>query len=57
LPVYDVTDIRGQAPKQEFVVRCALSDSDQAYEAQGTSRRRAEQAAATLALAALEGKS
>lgn len=57
LPVYEVTDIRGQAPKQEFVVRCALSDSEQAYEAHGSSRRRAEQAAATLALAALEGTS
>ena len=54
LPVYEVVAVEGQAPKQEFLVRCSLEDSGQVVEARGSSRRRAEQAAASDVLARLE---
>lgn len=54
LPVYEVLEITGQAPKQSFAVRCGLDDTGQAFVSEGTSRRRAEQSAAEQALAALE---
>ncbi|MDF1780082.1 MAG: ribonuclease III [Alcanivoracaceae bacterium] len=56
LPLYEVVEITGQAPKQEFKVSCALTDADKSFTAQGSSRRRAEQRAAAAALAELEEK-
>lgn len=53
LPEYQVTDVDGLAPKQNFTVELCLRDSEQTFVGQGSSRRRAEQAAATLALAAV----
>lgn len=53
LPVYEIVDVEGQAPKQVFKVHCRL-DSGEYFAAQGGSRRKAEQAAARLALAAQE---
>ncbi|MCH8543474.1 MAG: ribonuclease III [Alcanivorax sp.] len=54
VPVYEVVAVRGQAPQQQFEVCCQLTEHDQTFTARGASRRRAEQAAATLALAWLE---
>ena len=56
LPLYEVVEITGQAPKQEFKVSCVLTDADKSFTAQGSSRRRAEQRAAAAALAELEEK-
>ncbi len=46
LPSYEVTSIRGQAHKQVFEVTCTLSDTQQTAVGRGSSRRKAEQAAA-----------
>ena len=46
LPTYEVTKIRGQAHKQVFEVTCRLSDAQQTSIGSGSSRRKAEQAAA-----------
>lgn len=46
LPSYEVTRIRGQAHKQVFEVTCTLSDTRQTAIGRGSSRRKAEQAAA-----------
>lgn len=49
LPIYDVVEITGQAHNQQFTVSCTL-DNDDVFQAKGTSRRKAEQAAAKQAL-------
>jgi ribonuclease-3 len=54
LPVYEVLDTRGEHHRQTFRVRCALVDSEVRAEATGSSRRRAEQAAAARVLSALQ---
>lgn len=46
LPSYEVTKISGQAHKQVFEVTCRLSDTQQKAVGRGSSRRKAEQAAA-----------
>lgn len=46
LPVYQVLSESGPPHRRHFVVRCALADGSQACEAQGASRRAAEQQAA-----------
>ena len=56
LPDYDVTEIEGLAPRQNFTVCLTLTDSSEQFVGKGTSRRRAEQAAADLALEALTGE-
>ncbi|HLR17748.1 MAG TPA: ribonuclease III [Alcanivoracaceae bacterium] len=53
-PQYKVVASRGSAPYQEFDVECFLPDQQQSFEATGTSRRRAEQEAAKLAVAWLK---
>jgi len=53
LPSYEVTDIKGQSHNQEFTVRCSTSVIDKEVVAKGTSRRKAEQAAAQQVLAIL----
>ena len=46
LPKYDLLEERGADHDKEFSVRCSLKDSEQHAVATGTSRRKAEQAAA-----------
>ena len=54
LPSYEVIDTTGQSHNQEFTVRCQTSVIDQEVIAKGTSRRKAEQAAAQQILALIE---
>lgn len=50
LPEYDIVTIDGDAHDQTFTVTCRLADSDFSSRGLGTSRRRAEQAAAAAML-------
>ncbi|MHA2814711.1 ribonuclease III [Vibrio campbellii] len=50
LPVYTVTNIKGEAHNQEFTVECDVAGVDKPVIGKGTSRRKAEQAAAETAL-------
>ncbi|MCJ2376007.1 ribonuclease III [Vibrio sp. ZSDZ34] len=50
LPVYTVTTIKGEAHNQEFTVACEVAGMDKPVIGRGTSRRKAEQAAAEIAL-------
>ncbi|EHR4994449.1 ribonuclease III [Vibrio parahaemolyticus] len=50
LPVYTVTNIKGEAHNQEFTVECEVAGVDTPVIGKGTSRRKAEQAAAETAL-------
>ncbi len=50
LPVYTVTKIKGEAHNQEFTVSCDIAGVEKPVVGKGTSRRKAEQAAAELAL-------
>lgn len=54
LPVYTVVDTQGAAHDQTFVVSCTLEQLGINTRAKGSSRRSAEQAAASLALAAID---
>jgi len=54
LPTYEVTQVEGLAPQQTFDVQCSLDQVQQIFIAQGASRRKAEQEAASLALEWLE---
>ena len=49
LPSYNVIDTKGQAHNQVFTVECLIQDKPQVV-AKGSSRRKAEQKAAELAL-------
>ena len=48
-PTYNVLEISGEPHKQRFVVECRVSGLPQAVHGEGSSRRHAEQAAATRA--------
>ncbi|GEM76462.1 ribonuclease III [Vibrio sagamiensis] len=50
LPLYTVTNIKGEAHNQEFTVECDVAGVDEPVIGKGTSRRKAEQAAAEIAL-------
>ena len=50
LPAYTVTNIKGEAHNQEFTVECKVAGVDKPVIGKGTSRRKAEQAAAETAL-------
>ncbi len=54
LPIYTVSTIKGEAHNQEFTVSCEIAGVDNPVIGKGTSRRKAEQAAAELALEKLE---
>lgn len=54
LPEYEVTDTIGQAHAQTFVVQCRVEGLPEPTRGRGTSRRRAEQAAAEAALEQLQ---
>ncbi|MEM7258289.1 MAG: ribonuclease III [Pseudomonadota bacterium] len=56
LPVYELVETRGQDHQRTFFVQAAIEDLALQITAQGTSRRRAEQAAAEQALTTLESK-
>lgn len=53
LPVYQVRDVSGKAHSQRFVVECRVQGLEQVSEGCGSSRRRAEQAAAQAMLGQL----
>lgn len=50
LPKYALVDVSGADHRRRFVIRCALGDADLYADAEGSSRRRAEQAAAQILL-------
>lgn len=54
LPEYELTDSYGEAHAKTFVIVCEIEALDSKVEAQGTSRRKAEQAAAATMLEQLE---
>ncbi|WP_145988269.1 ribonuclease III [Thalassotalea sp. HSM 43] len=56
LPKYDVIDTSGQAHNQQFTVSCQVESIKNAIITKGTSRRKAEQAAAEQALEQLNVK-
>ena len=55
VPIYDVTDIAGPPHRRVFTVSCASAALGVPVSGQGSSRRRAEQAAAEAALVLLTG--
>lgn len=57
LPDYEVQDVRGRAPKQEFDVSCRLDAVGKTFSATAPSRRKAEQLVAAAALEWLESGS
>lgn len=54
LPIYDVIDTSGQSHNQQFTVSCVTEVVNTKIIAKGTSRRKAEQAAAQQVLTELE---
>jgi len=57
LPVYTVTEVHGKAHNQVFTVECVIDQLECTTSAQGSSRRKAEQAAAERAIAQINQKS
>lgn len=56
LPEYEVVSINGPPHDQAFVVSCHVEGLNTTFTGEGRSRRKAEQAAATQALAVFESK-
>jgi ribonuclease-3 len=56
LPKYEVADIKGEAHAQEFIVKCNIAQLSIVTEAAGSSRRVAEQEAASIALPLVKEK-
>lgn len=54
LPEYHVIKIQGEAHNQQFTVACSIEGLEKTIQGKGTSRRKAEQAAAEIALQALK---
>jgi len=50
IPNYDVINISGKSHQQIFSVECLIANSDKKFNGDGTSRRKAEQQAASTAL-------
>ena len=57
LPKYDLVSVAGKDHRQRFVVSCTVIELSQTTEGQSTSRRRAEQRAASEMLSILSGES
>jgi len=57
LPDYEVMEVTGQAHNQQFVIECRVEVAKLPCRGKGSSRRRAEQAAAQSMLAQLEAGS
>lgn len=53
-PIYEVIAVGGSQHAQHFTVRCILQDDERVASGEGTSRRRAEQAAAATMLKQIE---
>jgi ribonuclease III len=56
LPVYTVDGVTGRDHNQTFAVRCAVAAKDKVVDGRGSSRRRAEQAAAEAMLVELQSR-
>ncbi|WP_371189559.1 ribonuclease III [Thalassotalea maritima] len=56
LPKYEVTEVTGQAHNQQFTISCEVQGIEGVIISKGTSRRKAEQAAAEQALEQLDVK-
>ena len=56
LPVYTVLEVSGKAHKQCFTVECRIEELECVATAEGRSRRKAEQAAAELAIIEVSNK-
>ena len=56
VPVYEVLSTTGKSHQQVFTISCSCDDLPTAIQAQGASRRKAEQAAAQQALEMLQSK-
>lgn len=54
LPIYELVEEKGQAHERRFVTRCVVSGAEET-QAEDNSRRKAEQQAAALMLAQLQG--
>ncbi|WP_459820577.1 putative dsRNA-binding protein, partial [Escherichia coli] len=54
LPTYLLVQVRGEAHDQEFTIHCQVSGLSEPVAGIGSSRRKAEQAAAEQALIKLE---
>jgi ribonuclease-3 len=54
LPIYDVVDVKGEAHNQQFTMSCQI-EGMKPVQGKGSSRRKAEQMAASLMLKALLG--
>ncbi|MEI8610792.1 ribonuclease III [Enterovibrio norvegicus] len=54
LPAYNVTKVQGEAHNQQFTVECEVAGLERPVVGKGSSRRKAEQAAAELALEKLD---
>ena len=54
LPIYRIVEIGGAAHRQSFTIRCEVEGIDEDMIGTGSSRRRAEQDAATRAMAILD---
>lgn len=50
LPIYELVSLEGEAHEQQFVVSCQINSGDSQAEGEGSSRRKAEQAAAEKVL-------
>ena len=57
IPEYDIVEVGGSQHAQRFTVRCTLADEGRVSQGEGSSRRRAEQAAAETMLRAIAGES
>ena len=53
-PEYRLQHVEGEDHRQEFYVECVIQDLSRTYPGRGSSRRRAEQAAAAAALEAVD---
>lgn len=56
VPTYNIVNIQGQAHNQLFIVECSIKNDDRTFIGKGSSRRKAEQAAAEQILQELNIK-
>ncbi len=56
VPTYNIVDIQGEAHNQLFTVECSIQNNDRTFIGKGSSRRKAEQAAAEQILQELKIK-
>jgi ribonuclease-3 len=56
LPIYDLVSVTGKDHRQKFVVSCTVNELSQTTEGDSTSRRKAEQRAASAMLEMLSGE-